>query len=64
MIILLFLQDVCDMEYMKGLIRILLFVVVLLLVYMCVESIMQGIRSEKTGREMTHNLQENGNSTP
>ena len=46
--------------YMKRLVKILLFVAVLLLAYMCVESIMQGLRSEKTGREMLHNLQENG----
>ena len=50
--------------YMKRLVQILLFVVVLLLAYMCIESIMRGLKSEKDGQEMLRNLQENGNSIP
>ncbi|MDR3060953.1 MAG: hypothetical protein LBU57_02425 [Dysgonamonadaceae bacterium] len=49
---------------MKRFIRILLFVVVLLLVYMCVVSIRQGMKSDEIKQEMLHNLQENGNSVP
>lgn len=64
MIILLFLQDISDMEYMKRFIRILLFVVVLLLVYMCVVSVRQGMKSDEVKQEMLDNLQENGDSIP
>ena len=58
----IFAESLSYLAYMKRLVRIILFAVVLLLAYMCVESIMQGLRSEKTGREMLHNLQENENS--
>ena len=49
---------------MKRFIRFILFVTVLLLVFLCVESIRQGLPSGEKGKEVSTNLQDDGDSIP